>query len=130
MSMYDAIAAAIGPMQERAESLMTDPCMIVRPGAAATDPDTGEVTNPTTPVYDGPAKLTTYEPYEQTPDVGSSTPTLQRYSLHVPVTAGPFEVGDVATILGRRFRIAGPHGKTWQTARRLLVDEITTAQGA
>jgi hypothetical protein len=124
-------ASTVRAGRRAAEALMVDTCTIDRITGEATGED-GRVT-PTyadPPPYAGKCKLQTYEPYEQTPEVGGSTPTVQRYSLHVPVTAGPLEVGDVATVGARRFRIAGLHRKSFQTAQRLLVDEITTAEGA
>ena len=119
----------------RAEQEMADECTITR-----TDPDAPWVPGPDgydvppqpATVYEGRCKVATYEPYEATPDVGGKTVVQQRYSVHVPVSAGPFEVGDVVTITasaqlpattGRTFRVAGLHEKTWQTAQRLLVDE-------
>lgn len=130
----DEIASVLPQLQAQAESLMVDTCTITREGEGwVVDPDTGrEVPAPPTTVYEGKCKVQTYEPHERTPDVGGSTEVIQRYHVHVPVTAGPFEVGDVVTITsgandpttsGRTFRVAGLHEKTWQTAQRLLVDE-------
>lgn len=108
---------------------MADTCRIDRVVGETTDAD-GRVipTHADPPPYVGRCKIQTYEPYEQAPEVGASTPVIQRYSLHVPIGAGPFEVGDVATVGGRVFRVGGLHGKTFQTAQRLLVDEITTLE--
>lgn len=115
---------------------MVDTCTITRADPDAPwvpDPETGyDVPPPPATVYEGRCKVATYEPYEATPDVGGKTVVQQRYSIHVPVSAGPFEVGDLVTITGsanlpattgRTFRIAGLHEKTWQTAQRLLTDE-------
>ena len=123
--MTAATAQAAG--RRMAESLMVDTCTIDRITGTTTDANGREIpTYADPPPYAGRCKIQTYEPYEQTPEVGSSTPTVQRYSLHVPIDAGPFEVGDVATVGSRIFRIGGLHGKTFQTAQRLLADEITT----
>jgi len=115
---------------------MVDTCTITRP-----DPDAPWVENPETgyeepppgdEVYAGRCKVTSFQPYESDREAGGATVTTQRYFVHVPVTAGPFEIGDLVTItsganepttIGRKFRVAGLHEKTWQTAQRLLVDE-------
>lgn len=130
----DDIAAALPELQAQAESLMVDEALITRTGTEWTvDPITGRDVPPgTVEVYAGKAKVQSWQPYEQTPDVGGQTLTRQRYYVHVPVSAGPFEIGDLIEItaatnqpstLGRKFRVAGLHEKTWQTAQRLIVDE-------
>ena len=120
-------SSALARGRRMAESLMVDACTINRITGTTTDENGYETpTYADPPPYAGRCKIQTYEPHEQTPEVGGSSPTVQRYSLHVPIGAGPFEVGDVATVGARVFRIGGLHGKTFQTAQRLLVDEITT----
>ena len=132
--IHDAIAATLPELQAHAESLMVDTATITRHvDGWVIDPETGyEVPAPPLTVYEGKAKVASYQPYETAPDVGGQTVVTQRYYVHVPVTAGPFEVGDLVTITasanapsttGRTFRVAGLHEKTWQTAQRLLVDE-------
>lgn len=130
----DYISSALPELQAHAESMMVDACRITRlVDAWTTDPATGrDVPAPPAVIYEGKCKVTSYQPYETTPEVGGMTEVLQRYYVHVPVTAGPFEIGDLITItagandpttLDRTFRVAGLHEKTWQTAQRLLVDE-------
>lgn len=110
---------------------MRDQVTITRPGPLAPGP-TGRYEPTEQVIYQGPGKIQTYEPYEQAPEVAGHTATIQRYRLDLPVTAGPIEVGDVATVTAprpphtgpRTFRVAGLHEKTAQTAQRLLVDEI------
>lgn len=115
---------------------MVDECEIVGPSSwGELDPDTGEREEiPGELRYVGPCKVQTYEPFESTPDSAQHRWTIQRYALHVPVDVTGVEVGDVATITssalsddlqGRRYRISGLHNKTFTTARRLLIDEIT-----
>lgn len=136
MRLLDEIRDALPEFQAEAESLMVDTCVItwLDPDAAWTvDPETGlDVPPAPVTVYEGPCKVQTWEPYEQSPEVGGQTYVRQRYFVHVPVSAGPFEVGAVVEIteatnlpstLNRRFRVAGLHEKTWQTAQRLIVDE-------
>lgn len=82
------------------------------------------------PVYAGKAKIQTYEPYEQERTVAVSQAVMQRYAVHVPVTVAGVRVGDYVTVTtggvdGRVLRVAGTSRKTFQTAQRLLCDEIT-----
>lgn len=121
----------------RAEELMTDTVTVTRvtgpPGPV--DPDTGErEPAPTTTVYTGPGKVQTYEPHESARKSGEHIYIEQRYHLHLPISATEADVGDSVTVtssatdaqlVGREYRVAGEHAKTWATARRLLLDEIT-----
>lgn len=116
---------------------MLDACTITRPTGAPgpIDPVTGERgPAPTTTVYADQCKVQTYEPHEAAREVGSHAYVEQRYHLHVPVGVTSIRTGDTVTItaasqdprlLGRTYRIAGLHHKTWATSRRLLLDEIT-----
>lgn len=129
-----------GPLRRgraASEALMTDTCSITRvtgePGPI--DPETGLRTPaPTATVYTGKCKVQTYEPHESALESGGHVYTEQRYHLHLPIGAGPFEVNDTATVTasatdaqlaGAAYRVAGLHNKTYATAQRLLVDEIT-----
>lgn len=85
-------------------------------------------------IYRGRGKVQTYEPYEQERTAAGATVVTQRYQVHVPCSAGPFEVGDLIEIVnspgmpqleGDVFRLAGLHEKSLQTAQRLLTDERT-----
>jgi hypothetical protein len=122
--------------RRRAEALMVDECEIRKPSTwGPIDPETGvreEI--PGALVYAGKCKVQTYEPFESGPDAGQHRWTIQRYFLHIPTGVTGVDVGHVATItaapmsddlLGRKYRISGLHNKTFTTARRLLVDEIT-----
>lgn len=116
MGLVDSIKAG----QRAAELAMRDACVITRLTKVLVG-DREEFLAST--VYEGKCKLQTFEPYEQTPETVTHTATVQRYSLHVPVSVSVM-VGDLATVGARRFRVAGLHDKTFQTARRLLVDEV------
>lgn len=116
---------------------MTDTVTVTRvtgpPGPV--DPDTGErEPAPTTTVYTGPGKVQTHEPHESARKSGEHIYIEQRYHLHLPISATEADVGDSVTVtssatdaqlVGREYRVAGEHAKTWATARRLLLDEIT-----
>lgn len=142
MSVLDLLAEG----RAAAEAIMLDACTITRVTGpeGEMDLETGLPTPaPTATVYplpggvaplDGRCKVQTYEPHESTRESGDHVYTEQRYHLHLPIGAGPFQVGDTATItaaaadpqlIGRSYRIAGLHHKSLATAQRLLVDEIT-----
>lgn len=142
MSVLDLLAEG----RAAAEAIMLDTCTVTRVTGpeGEIDPETGlPAPAPTETVYplpaavaplDGRCKVQTYEPHESTRESGDHVFTEQRYHLHLPIGAGPFKVGDTATIMtasadaqlvGRSYRIAGLHHKSLATAQRLLVDEIT-----
>lgn len=130
MGVPVSIPGAIRRGRAAAEKLMLDRVTITRI-TGEVDDLTGEGGRST--VYAGRAKIQTYEPYESDRESAGSTVIIQRYSVHVPVNVGPFEVGDLVHVDssvnplldGSTFRVAGPHEKTLQTAQRLLVDELT-----
>lgn len=96
----------------------------------AQDPLTGLFERVT--VYEGPARVATWESFESTAEAAGATITAQRYHLHIPVSAPKMDVDDVATIIasdnpllvGNVYRVAGTHEKDDQTAQRLLVERI------
>lgn len=108
--------------QKAAEDLMVESVSVVRP-TRARDPVTYEESVVEVPVWSGPCKVQTYEP-DAIDMVSAGRPvSSQEDRLHVPVDAGPFEIGDLAYVAGysRPYRIDGLIGKTFQTAQRLKV---------
>ena len=59
-----------------------------------------------------------------TEESASSTVTVQRLTVKLPVASGPYRVGDVVEVGARRLRITGLHRQTFQTAQRLPVEEL------
>lgn len=113
-----------------AEHLMVDACLVERVMGEEAIDEEGRIVVGRVTVYSGRCRVQTYEPYETARESAGATVIQQRYSVHVPVTAGPFRPGDLVTItggsssaVGSLYRIAGIHEKTFQTAQRLLVDE-------
>ena len=112
-----------------AEALMIDRWRVYKLDMNDVDPLTGEAVRVT--VYEGKAKLTSYEGYEQTPEVVGHTATVQRLSLHLPVTSYRPQVGHVAVcvdsldpnLVGTEYRMTqdAPF-KTHATAYRVFVD--------
>ena len=121
--------AAIMQGRRMAERLMVDRWVVYKLDMDDVDPLTGEAVRVI--VYEGKAKLTSYEGYEQTPEVVGHTSTVQRMSLHLPV--GPYrpQVGHVAVcvesldpnLIGTQYRMTqdAPF-KTFATAYRVFVD--------
>jgi hypothetical protein len=127
---------AIGMGRAAANELLTDTVTVTRVSGAPgpMDPETGEPSPaPTDTVYAGPGKVQTYEPYEATKTSAEHVYIEQRYQLHLPITAPRVDVGDTVTVtasqtdpllIGKKYRVAGEHAKTWATSRRLLIDEV------
>lgn len=120
--------------RRRAVKLMAAHLEITRADTSQRDPITGESRRAA--IYDGPGKIQTYEPHETAHQVGGGTVVTQRYAVHVPVSAGPFEIGDLVYVVesptmphavGDVFRVAGLHEETHQTAQRLLVDHNSSS---
>ena len=126
----ETLAQHLPEMQAHAESLMTSTVTITRTGEPVWDEDTGTYTDATTTVYEGRCKVQTFQAFEAEPEAGGAQRVIQRYYLHVPVTAGVFLPGDRAEItasanpllVGNVYVVAAAHEKDWQTAQRLLVD--------
>lgn len=126
------LSGVLPELRSMAESLMLDTCTAGVLGAAVTDPVTGVVTTPLTPLYEGVCKVQTYTPQESRPEVGESPRTVQRYAVHIPVGSYAPAVGHVVEIVtaaldpelaGRRYRVVALLHKTLATAYRLGVEE-------
>ena len=138
MSLLDDVTAALPDMRRQAESLMLDRGTMRRANGGTTqDPDSGT----TVPTYDdlftSNAKIQTRNLQARESEVGGRTSTSVRVELHLPVSAPAVETGDVwevtrvnalsdVQLLGRKFRVIAPVGKSFATARRLEVEEIVS----
>lgn len=133
MTFGAGIAAALPRLQAAAESLMTSVVTVTRldPDAEPVwDEETGECTDALVTVYEGRAKVQTFQAFEAEPEAGGAQRVIQRYYLHVPLSAGVFLPGDRAEVtasanpllVGNVYVVAAAHEKDWQTAQRLLVD--------
>lgn len=117
----DAILQALPTMQAEAESRMIEPCTVTR--VTGTTLAGGRDVEVISDVWAGLCELQTSAVAAMAPEAAGATVDLQRLILKVPVSAGPFRVGDVATVGDRTFRITQLHRKTFQTAQRLGVEE-------
>lgn len=121
--------AAIMQGRRMAESLMVDSWVVYKLDMNDVDPLTGEAVREL--VYEGKGKLQSWEGYEQSTESVGHTSTIQRLSLHLPVTEYRPQVGHVAVcvesldpnLVGTEYRISqdAPF-KTFSTAYRVFVD--------
>lgn len=121
-------------------ALMVDTCTVTRVDNAGTttDPETGVVTYAYTTVYTGPCKVQTVGSTLARPEViGDATRYLGRLELHVPVTGttGDITSDDIVTVtasvndpglVGQVFHVRQVSHKTWLTARRFGIEEVTS----
>ena len=115
--------------------LMVDACTIVRTtGALTQDETTGRITPTVTELYGGRCQVRAPALVAETPEVGARTATVQRLIIKVPVEVVDVRIGDRVVVtdavhdpelVGREFVVSGLHHKTFSTARKLAVDEIT-----
>lgn len=127
MSQESAVRAG----RMAAERNMVDACEVWRIGPGVEDPVTGIPAPSRTLVHSGRCKVGGDRPYENKPEAGAAIIVTQRFTIHLPWSAGPFFPGDLAVItkvvlqpnmVGNEYRIAGPDERTAQTAQRMFVD--------
>lgn len=121
--------------QRTALSLMVDACTITRvTGAGTQNETTGRIVPTTTQLYAGQCQVRVPQQAAQAPEVGARSATIQGAIVKVPLAVEDVRIGDTVTItasvhdpelVGRVFTVAQLHHKTWPTARKLGVDEIT-----
>lgn len=128
----DDIAKALPEMQAQAESMMITPCRIIRPTGVTAHPVTGADIPTSTTVFVGGCKVQTSQPQPRLGESAAAAVTTQSLQVHVPVSSGPYRTNDVVEILDapdgqvvRTLRIEAPHWKSWQTAQRLPVEEVS-----
>lgn len=118
----EAIAAALPTMQAEAESAMVTPYVARRVTGIH------EVNGRDVPLWgfveSGMCKLQSAETVTRDPEVAGASVTVQRHQVQVPVADGPFRIDDRFEVMGRTFRVTALHGKTWQTAQRIPVEEV------
>lgn len=117
---------------------MTDTGTMRRPtGNTTQDPDTGSTVPEYADLFTSKAKIQTRNLQAREEEVGGRTATTVRVELHLPVDAPAVQRGDVwevtavgalsdMQLLGRRFTVIAPVGKSFATARRLEVEEVVS----
>lgn len=121
-----------------AEDLMTDQCVVTRPGDTTTDPETGLPDTGDTKVYEGRCKVQTSGGLASEQTEGSAAQNMGAVSLvwslylHFPFGTSGLRAGDVVEVTdsanpllsGRRFRLVSPQSeKSHVTACRWNVKE-------
>jgi hypothetical protein len=122
-----------------AQALMLDTVVVTRlnAGATTTDPETGQITPTYTTVYTGPGKVQV--PLRATiarpATVGEAERFLARLEVHLPVTVTGVTSDDIVTVtasaldpdlVGKVFHVREVSHKSWLTARRFGVEEVTS----
>jgi hypothetical protein len=132
------LTGVLPELRAQAESLMTDSCTVRRAtGETAQNEDTGTVGPVYTDQFSSKCKVQARALAALTAEAGGRTATTVRLELHLPLSAGAAEVGDVAEItavgalsdvhlLGRKFTITAPVAKSFATARRYEVTEVVS----
>lgn len=129
-------ASILADGRRLAESLMIDACVIKRRGGGVTDDLTGQTTATTTTLYSGICKVQqSTRGMGHRHDVGEEPVLLLRLELHLPVVGSEgLAEGDQVTITtavhdtdlaGRVFVVHDLEHKSFGTARRLMVTEVT-----
>lgn len=131
-------ASFLAKARANAECLMTDRCVVTRPGVTTTDPDTGLPNTGTEQVYQGKCKVQTSGSLASEQAEGSAAQAMGAVSLvwslyvHFPYDTNGLRAGDVVEITesanplltGRRLRLVSPQSeKTHATACRWNVKE-------
>lgn len=132
------LIGALPKLRQMAESLMTDQCVVTRPGDTTTDPETGLPDTGDTKVYEGRCKVQTSGGLASEQTEGSAAQATGAVSLvwslymHFPFGTDGLRAGDVAELTesanpllkGRRLRLVSPQSeKTHATACRWNVKE-------
>lgn len=126
-------ASFLAKARANAEDLMTDQCVVTRPGDTTTDPETGLPNTGTEKVYEGCCKVQTSGGLASEQTEGGAAQNMGAVSLvwslymHFPFGTDGLRAGDVAEITesanpllkGRRLRLVSPQSeKSHATACR------------
>ncbi|HEX7160400.1 MAG TPA: DUF6093 family protein [Trebonia sp.] len=129
-------ASVLARGRAAAEAGMVDACIIRRITGQVTDPDTGEVTNTYTTIYEGKCRLQQISRTQARPEqAGEAYLLMLRRELQLPMSVTGLRTEDEVTMTasaydpdlpGRVFLIRDLFGKTEATARRIAVEEVTS----
>lgn len=138
MTLVDDILATLPQLRTEAEGRMVDACTITRAGAGDTtfDPNTGLYTNAAdSSIYTGKCEVQVSDGLSaQTTAAGGQVVTDLRVTVKVPMSVENIAVDDVVTItaslldpdlVGKKYRVIGTFAKSFATARRLQVEEVS-----
>ena len=119
-----------------AERDMLDAVTVQHKTGEVTDGELGTVTSTYSTVYTGKAKIQQATPATTPTDVGQAAVYVGQLTLHLPVTAttalvAPDDLVTVAacvldaSLVGKTFKLRGPAHKSYATARRFPMVEIS-----
>jgi len=129
--------------RQKALGLMLDACTVQRLTGSSTNSETGVITPTYSTVYSGtgpggggPCKVQQSNPPTNPTDVGEAAVFVGQLTLHLPVTAAtalvaPDDLVTVtacaldASLVGKTFRLRGPAHKSYATARRFPMVEVS-----
>lgn len=122
--------------QNAALALMNDAVTITRITGQTTNTQTGAVTNTTSTIYTGQAKVQQLVSggLARPASVGEAQVWQLPLHVHVPMTVTGVNVGDIVTVtasvldpdlVGRSFWVKELFHKSYATARRLGLEEVT-----
>lgn len=135
VSILAAIKGELPFLRAEAEALMLDAGTAKRPNGGWVVVDGKEV-EAIDDLFDSICKIQSRSLAVQNDEVGGRTATTVRLELHLPASTAPLTVGDLFELtrlhamstadLNARYRVLGPVGKTWATARRYEVEEVVS----
>jgi len=118
-----------------AEALMVDTCTVTRPNPNPTTDGTGHVIKTYTAVYTGKCKVQRQQSVARPQLVAEAEVFISRLELHLPTSVTGVASDDIATItasahdpdlVGRVFHVRELAHKSFQTARRYQIIEVTS----
>lgn len=131
MSVVSVLARA----QAAARALMVDTVTVKRKTSESTNPDTGDNTPTYTTIYTGPCKVQQRNAIARPANVGEAEVFISRLELHLPVAVTGVASDDLVTItasahdadlVGRQFRVRELAHKSFESARRYSIIEVTS----
>ena len=122
--------------RQKALELMQDSCTVQHLTGSSTDQETGAITPTYSTVYSGVCKVQQSAPAANPTDVGEAAVFVGQLTLHLPVTTAtalvaPDDLVTVtacvldASLVGKTFRLRGPAHKSYATARRFPLIEVS-----
>ena len=120
-----------------AEGLMVDTCTVTRLNPGSTTDGVGNVIKTFTTIYTGKCKIQrTQRPANARPtSVGEAEEFLTRLELHVPTSVTAIASDDIVTVtasaydaalVGRVFHVRALAHKSFATAHRFGIEEVTS----
>lgn len=127
-------ASTLARGRAAAVALMVDTCTVRRITSTTTNPDTGHVTPVYATVYTGACKVQARSGSGSPSTLGEAGVIIAQMELHVPMSVTGVQPDDLVTItasvhdpdlVGRTWHIRGLAHKSYLTARRLSMVEVT-----